>query len=114
MIMYVAYEDGVYRHKTVAFGEELADSTSEILDYFKNTDDYHVVNVECLDTYAKEITAVCTYHQTITYRHYEKLSGYRGRMRVIDGKCVVYKDGEVFHEYIKSHKLKDDGVWCDR
>lgn len=114
MIMYVAYEDGVYRHKTVAFGEELADLTSEILNYFSGTDDYHVVNVELLDTHTKERTCVCTYHQTITYRDYEKLSGYgRGRMRAIDGKCVVCKDGVAFHEYVQSYQLKDGEVWCD-
>ena len=113
-MMYSAYEDGVYRHKTVAFGEELADLTSEILNYFNSTDDYHVVNVELLDTYTKEISAVCTYHQTITYRYYEKLSGYgHGRMRAIDGKCAVYKDGAVFMEYVRSHQLKDGEVWRD-
>jgi hypothetical protein len=113
-MMYVAYEDGVYRHRTIAFGCNLEDLTPAILEYFNNTDDYHTVTVELLDTHNTEPVVICYYNQKVSYRYYTRTQGYgAGRMRAIDGECVIYKDGEVFHKYSQSYKLKDGEVWDD-
>lgn len=61
MNLYVAYEQGVYRHRTLAFGLSEKDLWMPVLEYFMSTDDYHTVVVELLNMDTSQVEAISEY-----------------------------------------------------
>ena len=106
--LYVAYEDGVYRHETIAVQSMEKDIFPKVLDYFKNTDDYHDITVEYLGD-GDKTKRICVYSVRSERKGFSK-GGYTG-YSAIHGKRIVHKDGVKFMEFIQEYKLEDGEEW---
>jgi hypothetical protein len=118
MKMYVAYEQGVYRHITVAFGESLDSIYPKILEYFENNDEYHDIEVEILDTDVGTVEDCTTFSQKISYGHTYIEDGNVLRYnfykhKVKHGICTILKDGEIFDTYTYEHQLRKKETWVE-
>ena len=114
MGLYVCYEDGVYRHTTISVSANEEDVFETVLEYFKSTDDYHVVTVEHLEA-GKRPEHICEYSVKsmgkvdIRYVNFNKREVSRS---VRHGERVVYKDGVEFYKFTQDYILKDGESFC--
>lgn len=109
MNIYVAYEDGVYRHKTISVGYSEESLINDIIKYFKGTDDYHQITVEVLDPENSLAEELCVFtvkserNLKVRMKH-QAISNASSR---IHGDRVVYKDGVEFCRWFQEYQLKD-------
>lgn len=102
--LYVAYEDGVYRHSTIAVALSEDELYPSILEYFSKTDDYHSITVELLEA-GKDIEPVSVYSiksERVKVFHPDYSSNCRRH-----GKRVVYRDGVEYDSLHQEYKLMD-------
>lgn len=109
MNIYVAYEDGVYRHKTISVGYSVEELTLDIINYFKDTDDYHQITVDALNPENSSAEEMCVF-KVVSERNIEvkmKHQAVANASSRIHGDRVVYKDGVEFCRWFQAYQLKD-------
>lgn len=109
MNIYVAYEDGIYRHKTISVGYSEESLIPDIINYFKGTDDYHQITVEVLNPENASAEELCVF-KVVSDRNLKvrmKHQAIANTSSRIHGDRVVYKDGVEFCRWFQVYQLKD-------